>query len=133
MDRTFQILSTCVESYPDNPYNLLSLGNAYLLAGDAKRARRFYKKSHALNPISPHYFEELAARLDTLDKMEELLNLSEIFVELYPKNAQVHKNIANTYLKLGKINVAIEHYQKALKFDPSLEGIEAKLQELLKR
>lgn len=131
--KTFQILSACVEAYPDNPYNLLSLGNAYLVAGDEKKAHNFYKKSHALSPIDLRYFEELAARLDGRNKTAELLSLSKIFVEFYPKNALVHKSIAGTYLKLGEVSTAIKHYQKALKFDPSLEGIEAKLQKLLKK
>lgn len=133
MGMTIQILSTCVEVYPDDPYNLLSLGNAYLLAGDEKKAHSFYKKSHALSPIDLRYFQELAARLDGRNKMPELLSLSKIFVKLYPKNALVHKIIAGTYLKLGEVSTAIKHYQKALKFDPSLEGIEAKLKELLKK
>jgi CubicO group peptidase (beta-lactamase class C family)/tetratricopeptide (TPR) repeat protein len=133
MKRALQILDASVEFYPDNPYNLLSLGNAHLLAGDKKKARSLYKKSHNLLPVDPRYLERMAADLGSTNTTQELLALTEIFSDLYSKNAGVQQVIASIYLKLGKKEMAIKHYKRTLKLDPNLKEARKKLQELLKK
>ncbi len=64
--------------------------------------------------------------------MKEIFALAEIALELYPKSAELHKEIGDIYLGAGQKEKALIYYKKALEFDPKLEEAKAKLEELEK-
>ena len=51
-------------------------------------------------------------------------------IRLDPKQAGYHANIAETYIKLGELSPALEHYQKALKLNPGNKDYAGKYKKL---
>lgn len=134
--KAFQICDLSVELYPNSPVSLVSLAEAYLWTGNAREARRLYKKAHALNPqhpsVSLNAFYSLENRLVRKGKIKELIALADIAVNLYPENANLYKGIGDMYRHLGKKETAIRYYQKALSIDPGYKEAREALQELKK-
>jgi Tfp pilus assembly protein PilF len=62
--------------------------------------------------------------------LKEIFALVEIALELYPKNAQFHKEVADIYLATGQNEKAGILYKKALQLNPKLEDAKRKLEQL---
>jgi len=133
---SFKIFKLSCELYPDSPLPLSNLAGAYIWTGNAEQAKKLFKKAFALNPDHPSVslseFRYLRRRLDNAKKMKEIFALAEIALELYPKSAELHKEIADVYLEAGKKDKARIFYKKALELDPKLELAKKKLEELEK-
>jgi tetratricopeptide (TPR) repeat protein len=133
---SFKIFKLSRELYPDSPLPLSNLAGAYIWTGNAEQAKKLFKKAFALNPDHPSVslseFRYLRRRLDNAKKMKEIFALAEIALELYPKSAGLHKEIADVYLEAGKKDKARIFYKKALELDPKLESAKKKLEELEK-
>ncbi|NIM57444.1 MAG: serine hydrolase [Candidatus Aminicenantes bacterium] len=133
---SFKIFNLSRELYPDSPLPLSNLAAAYLWTGNAEEAKKLFKKAFALNPdhssVSLGEFRYLGRRLENEKKMKEIFALAEIALELYPKSAELHKEIADIYLKTGQKDKARIFYKKALELDPKLEAAKKKLEELEK-
>lgn len=72
------------------------------------------------------------AVLQLVEKMKEIFALADIAMELYPKDAELHKNVADIYLNSGLKTRAIHFYKKALEIDPKLEATKKILERLEK-
>jgi len=133
---SFKIFNLSRELYPNSPLPLSNLAAAYIWTGNAEQAKKLFKKAFALNPdhssVSLSEFRYLRRRLDNAEKMKEIFALAEIALELYPKSAGLHKEIADIYLKAGHKEKAGIFYKKALELDPKLEAAKKKLEELEK-
>jgi len=75
----------------------------------------------------------LGTRLWVSKKIDELLALAEVSLELYPRSTRKRVEIAQIYLSLGKKDLAIKYFREALKLNPRLEDVEAILTELEKK
>jgi len=64
--------------------------------------------------------------------MKEIFALADIAMELYPEDAELHKNVADIYLNSGFKTRAIHFYKKALEIDPKLEAAKKILERLEK-
>lgn len=133
---TFKIFNLNRELYPNSPLPLSHLAAAYIWTANVDEARKLFKKALALNPYHPRVslneFRYLGRRLENAKKMKEIFALAEIALELYPKNAELHKEIADIYLEAGQKEKARIYYKKALELDPKLEEAKKKLEELEK-
>jgi CubicO group peptidase (beta-lactamase class C family)/tetratricopeptide (TPR) repeat protein len=133
---SFKIFNLSRELYPNSPLPLSNLAAAYIWTANVVEARKLFKKAFALNPDHPSVslseFRYLIRRLDNAEKMKEIFALAEIALELYPKSAELHKEIADIYLKAGQKEKAGIFYKKALEFDPKLEEAKKKLEKLEK-
>jgi len=122
------------ELYPNSPLPLSNLAATYIWTGNVEEARKLFKEAFTLNPdhpsVSLNEFRYLGRRLENAKKMKEIFALAEIALELYPKNAELHKEIADIYLEAGQNEKAGIFYKKALELDPKLEEAKRKLEEL---
>ncbi len=133
---SFKIFNLSRSLYPDSPLPLSNLAAAYIWTGNAEEAKKLFKKAFSLHPEHPSVslsaFRYLGRRLENAEKTKEIFALAEIALELYPKSAELHKEIADIYLKAGKEEEAEVFYKKALELDPKLEAAKTKLKELVK-
>jgi CubicO group peptidase (beta-lactamase class C family) len=134
--KSFNIFDLNRELYPDSPLALTNLAAVYIWTGNVGEARKLFKQAHALNPdhssVSLGEFLHLGRRLENAKKMKEIFALGEIALELYPKNAELHKEIGDIYQEAGQKEKARIYYKKALELDPKLEEAKKKLEELEK-
>jgi CubicO group peptidase (beta-lactamase class C family) len=136
IQNSFKIFNLSRELYPDSPLPLSNLAAAYIWTGNVDEARKLFKKAFSLNPdhpsVSLNEFRYLGRRLENAKKMKEIFALAEIALELYPKNAELHKEIGDIYLEAGQKEKAQIFYKKALELDPKLEEAKKKLEDLEK-
>ena len=124
IEKAMELLHKSTDVYPNQPYTLLLLAECYVLKNDAENSLRFYKKSHSLDPLSPDHFDSFAENLKKAENTEELFLLIDIALQLFPENAEVHKQAGNIYLEFGRKEQALKMFKKSLQLDP--EQIEVK-------
>ena len=134
IQNSLKIFNLNRELYPNSPLPLSNLAATYIWTGNVEEAQKLFKKAFTLNPdhpsVSLNEFRYLGRRLENAKKMKEIFALAEIALELYPKNAELHKEIADIYLEAGQNEKAGIFYKKALELDPKLEEAKRKLEEL---
>jgi CubicO group peptidase (beta-lactamase class C family)/tetratricopeptide (TPR) repeat protein len=133
-DKSLVIFKSCYDLYPKSPASSSNLAAAHLWTGNKEEARSYFKNAFALDPDHPSVrldrFEWLSRRLERANKTEAIFSLADIALELYPRNAELHLEIGNIYLKAGQKEKAQVLYRKALKLDPKLKEAKVKLKEL---
>jgi len=136
-DNSFKIFKLGCELYPISPASFSNLAAVFIWTGNVEEARKLFKRAFALNPnhssVSPDQFSYLANQLENLKMTKKIFGLADIALELHPKNAEFHMEIADIYLKAGQEEKAQDLYKKALKLDPKLEEAKKKLEELKKK
>jgi len=136
LEKSFQILNLNLELYPTSPSALTSLAAAYLWSGNTQSARVLFRKAFALNPnhpsISLNSFYNLERELEQAQKIKEMFSLVQIAAEFYPRNAKLQKDIGDLYHEVGLKEKAIEHYKKALSFNPNYKEAKERLKKLKK-
>jgi len=136
IQNSLKIFNLNRELYPNSPLALSNLAGAYIWTGNVKKARELFKKAFALNPdhpsVSLNEFRNLGRHLENAKKLKEIFALVEIALELYPKNAQLHKEVADIYLATGQNEKAEFFYKKALQLNPKLAEAKKRLEELEK-
>jgi tetratricopeptide (TPR) repeat protein len=134
IQNSLKIFNLNRELYPNSPLALSNLAGVYIWTGDVKKARKLFRKAFVLNPVHPRVslnkFLYIGRRLENAKKMKEISALAEIALELYPKNAELHKEVADIYLEAGQNEKARIFYKKALELDPKLEEAKRKLEAL---
>lgn len=130
LHNTLKILHLGEDLYPLHSAIYRAQASAHIWNGDKEGALRLYRKAWAIEPFSPNQLERLTVRLQMKRKIPELLLLTEIMVDLFPQDVQLVINIANLLLKLGKKEVAVKYYQKALELEPRLPEVKKILQKL---
>jgi CubicO group peptidase (beta-lactamase class C family) len=132
--KSLDIFKLSNELYPNSPASRTNLAAAYIWTGNVEEARRLFKEAFALDPehrsVSVNRFFYLARQLERARKIKEVFALADIAMELYPKNAELHKNVADIYLNSGLKTRAIHFYKKALEIDPKLEAARKILEKL---
>lgn len=136
IQKSLDIFKLSCELYPNSPASLSNLAAAYIWADKIDEARRLFKEAFAIDPehrsVSVGQFFNLARQLEGARKIKEIFALADIAMELYPKNAALHKDVADIYLNAGFKKRAIHFYQKALEIDPKLEAAKKMLEKLEK-
>ncbi len=133
-DKSLAIFKIGYDLFPQSPASSSNLAAAHLWTGNSEEARSYFKKAYALDPdhpsVSLNRFERLARRLQIANKTESIFALAGIALELYPKDAELHLETGNIYLKAGQKEKAQALYRKALQLDPKLKEAKKKLKEL---
>jgi tetratricopeptide (TPR) repeat protein len=101
------------EVQPDSAWGFSNLGAAYAASGDNKRALENFARSIAIAP------DEMAlSNVGTIHYSErrypEAAEAFERAVALGPNNPVGHRNLGDSYLKLGRREQATVEYEKAL-------------------
>jgi CubicO group peptidase (beta-lactamase class C family) len=133
IEKSREILELGSALYPDHPLVLLGAAAIHLIRGEEATARRLYRKTHKLQPIPLDHIDDQVTRLLAGEKFHELTILTDIAVELYPKNVRLHAEIGFLYLRMGEKHLAGRYLQKALELDPGYPGVREKLASLKKR
>ena len=107
-----------------NPWNLSNIGFCYqsIEPADYKTALEFHLAAHELNATDVWNLANISTcyrKLDPPDYLKSLEFITKAF-ELNPKDALVETNLGWTQLILGKKEIAREHFENALKQDPTL-------------
>ena len=135
-EKAFRILNLSAELYPLSPSPFGHLAAAYIWTGDYAKARDFFKKAFSMNPshssVSINAFEDLVLKLQSVNKIDEILALAEIMAELRPKHAYLHRTIGTMYYRVRRIDKAIEYYKKALSLNPKFKDVREILEKLKK-
>lgn len=135
-DKTIQILNFSAKLYPRSPGPLADLAAAHIWKGDLDNARLLYKKAFALDPTHPslraNEFRNFASVLQAAKKIKELFIFIDLSSELFPKNANLQKDIADLYFQVGQKEKAVLYYKKALEINPKLKEVKEKLKKLEK-
>ncbi len=133
LEKTTSILELSNNLYPENPNTLNLMAATYIWEGNIARAEELYIKAHSLVPVSLERLELLASGLKQAKKHQELFGLAQIAVSLFPENAKLVEDIGDLAQELGKKDLAVKYYQKALKLDPTQSRIKNKLKQLKKK
>ncbi len=135
-DKAFKVLNLGCELYPSSPTALSSLAAAHLWAGNSEEARKFFRRAFELDPDHPRLsverFFSFASELENAKKLKEVFSLADIVLELYPKRADLHKDVGDMYLRAGEKEKAVKYYRKALELDPTLEEAKKALERIEK-
>ncbi len=134
---SFQIFNFCYTLYPRSPAAASHLATAHLWTGNVEDARKYFKEAFGLDPdhpsVSLNRFSLIARHLERTQNIEDVFALADIFLELDPKNAELHLEIGNMYAKTGNLEKARSFYKKALELDPKLEEAKKNLAEIKKK
>lgn len=127
------LLELNTDLYPQDALSWFSRAAGHFWVGDTARAQALLRKTHRLNPDIMDEIDTLAAELWESKKMNELIALLELVIELYPRNAGKRVELARLYLSLGNKETAITYFREALKLNPRLKEVEVQLSELEKK
>ncbi len=133
IDRAMDLLQKSSEIYPDQPFTLLLLAECSVLKKEDQNSLEYYKKSHSLDPISLNHFASFSEKLKSAEKTEELLLLTDIALELFPDNAEAHKQAGYIYFEFGKKEMAVKMFKKSLQLNPEQKDVKDILDKLQKK
>ncbi len=136
-DRAIAILTSGEPLYPASPALNVSLGLAHLWKGERETAREFYGRAHELDSTHPAASVERyiasGGLLARADKPKQALELGEIALEFYPKEARLYVELSDLCVTLGLKDKAADYLRKALQIDPKHESARIKLRALEKQ
>lgn len=119
---------------PDSAEAHFYLGSVYLGTKKADKAIRELNKAISLDDSQGEYYAVLSfAYFNLLDDKEEGAALMDKALKLEPRNYQFHVTRGVYLEKMGSDKQAIDHYETALKLEPSLNGVRMKLIALYER
>lgn len=110
-----------VEFYPEHPLAHFMTGLALTLNNDQAGAVAALKKSSSLNPggpASPGTLNSVAYQLAGAGKLDDALNVLQVAIQLYPKEANLYDSTGEFLLRKGEKAKALESYKKALEISP---------------
>jgi tetratricopeptide (TPR) repeat protein len=127
------LLELSTDLYPQDTLSWFSRAAGHFWMGDVERAQVLLRKAHQLSPDIMDEINALASDLWGAKRINELISLAEVVLELYPRNAGQRVELARVYLSLGDKENAIKYLREALKINPRLKEVEAQLSELEKK
>ena len=108
------------ELEPDSSdvHNALGIFDHYY-GWDMEREERHFRRAIELAPKSAEAYSWLACQLAVIPRTEEALAMGRRAVELEPLSANVHVNAAWPHFWVGRYDLAIDGFRKALDVDSS--------------
>jgi len=123
-----------VALYPASDALLAKYGIALLFFGENEKGRAQIKKASIINSkgaAGPGELNDMAYQLAGLGQVDKGMELLQIAVELYPKEANLYDSIGEFHLKKGEREQAIAYYKKALEVDPNFENAKNMLKKIM--
>lgn len=105
------------EIAPDEPNPFDSLGEIYLYQGDYKNAEKCFQQAIKLNDGFSASWEHLAALYMDSGEFDKVIPYLEETLKRYPESAdarRIHSRIALIHWRQGRLDEALQNYQKAL-------------------
>lgn len=109
------------DAYAKSPLKLrtiFNLARAYHKQGELQMAENFYLKAFHLYPENPHISNNLGNVYNALGRYEEAIKAYSLALTLEDR-AETHFNLAVAFEKSGQLNLAINHYDIAIRLNPS--------------
>ncbi|MCX5747255.1 MAG: tetratricopeptide repeat protein, partial [Proteobacteria bacterium] len=113
--RADALLSALVEKAKADPALALSLGIAYLQAGDATKAEPLLRQAAEARPNDSDPIFQLAKALAQLDKLEDAIVQLKKAMEIAPDRIEIGFELAQTYEHAARDTEATELYGRLLK------------------
>ena len=107
---------------PDYAQAYYNLGNLYKNMGDTQEATASYKKAIKINPYFVRAYNNLAVLCNATGKSAEAITLCQKALEINPDDAYVHNNLAIAYYNENQYDLAVKHYDKAVKLGCKSDG-----------
>ena len=127
-DQAINELQEIVERNTDEKYAFLYLGIIYSdFLGDAEKSANQFERAIEIDPFYKPAYNWLAYMYNELGDFERSLWAINKYIALAPQEANPYDTRADIYANNGKIEQAIESYQKALQIKPDFHTSLAKL------
>jgi tetratricopeptide (TPR) repeat protein len=96
-------------------------GNAFLRQGDLEHAENDLKKAIEYAPSLPDPYLNLGNVYAELEEFDLAIQYYTLANSLYPDQeyAKAYNNLGTVYLDLGDEQAALDHFKKAVEFDPN--------------
>jgi serine/threonine protein kinase/tetratricopeptide (TPR) repeat protein len=108
-----------VDMYPDEKRSYFRLGFLHKnYMGDAKKGLEYYGKVIELDPLDKYTYNELAYTYDALGDFPNSIWAINQYIAVAPDEANPYDTRGELYAKIGKIDRAIDSYQKAIELKP---------------
>lgn len=112
-----------LENDKDIPDGNQNLANAFLYSGDHQKALTHYLRQLEIEPLAETYYN-IGVIMMLQEHHQEALQYLEYAAKKDPNYIPTHLNLGAIYLKMGRIEDAIKHYETANEINP--EDLEIK-------
>jgi tetratricopeptide (TPR) repeat protein len=120
-DKAIQMLELLVKKDPDNGRAHIGLADIYRQLG--KKEAYFSELKAGFKCVDTDIDTKMKMLIDIQESKvpmsDDMLELAEILVLLYPEDAKSHSIQGDFFLQIGKDSLALNAYKKALTFDKS--------------
>lgn len=129
-EETEEHLKACIEYNPDDPDMLNFLGYLYAEEGvHLEEAEDLLKRALKLKPDSPFYLDSLGWVYYKQGKADEAVDLIQRAIYgMETDDAILRDHLGDAYLLKGEVKQAVEEWERALRLDPKIEGVQEKLE-----
>jgi len=118
LEKARQQYQLVLQSVPDNPVALHSLGLIYFQTGQYEQAVEMIEKAIEQNQQVPQFYNTLGLALESLKRYEDAIVAYQQAVLLKPDFAEVYNNMGTALLSHGQYAMAVETCKKALSLQP---------------
>jgi tetratricopeptide (TPR) repeat protein len=115
--RSIRTLEELRSRHPENGVVLHELALAYRLSKQPAEAVKVLMPFRGRLPPAP--LAGLGSALDELGRGPEAVAVLREGVERYPRSGLLHADLGTTLYNQGKVEEAVEHYQKGIEVEPS--------------
>jgi len=112
------LFQRAIDVTTDNYLAYNNLGYYLSGKGEAGRAKEYYKKSLAINPLYPDALNNLGFALAGEGDYAQAIPLYEAALRVSPNQPEIHNNLGNALSESGHIPEALEQYLTALRLQP---------------
>ena len=135
-EKALPLFKEIYDKYPGNTDAGLSLGKCYWETGNYDLAKRQYQvliNKFGNDKKYASFYNTYGYMLLEKGFNEEAIEVFKKQVQVIPEQANPYDSLGDGYKKAGKIELAIEEYNKALKIDRDFKASKDKLEELNRR
>lgn len=127
MEKSIHVLRHAATSWPGDFELLLSLGNAFLLDGNANEAISHYHSALSVNPYHVPTLVGLGNALREIGQFEESLKHLSKAQDIVPHVPEIYDNLGQLLQDMGRLTESIENFEIALGINPSFSNAQLHL------
>lgn len=111
-----------LDQAPNDVETLIDRGRCYAMGSDMPSALDSFERILAFDPNNVHAIEKKGATLIAMERHEEGIALLLKSIEMGLDIPAIHNNLGGAYFYIGKYELALEHFEKAVHMDPGNKG-----------